>query len=128
MVWGWVPETLTAGARPCPPLPRCDSFPTPCLEAGFGRYCTYSAGFTHSDVSRNPWSQGFGHVGYCTYPPNTCKTRAALALQEDGDLPTQLTLPWYLLPVLPPGPDSLAAVGWVQARPGAERSLCRSLH
>ena len=49
--------------------------PTPCLGAGFGRYCTYSAGFTHSGGSRNPWSQCFGWCGYCTYPPNTCRTR-----------------------------------------------------
>ena len=38
------------------------------------RYCTYSAGFTHSGVSRNPWSQCFGHVGYCTYPSHMCNT------------------------------------------------------
>ena len=37
------------------------------------RYCTYSAGFTHSGVSRNAWSQSFGHVGYCTYPSHTCR-------------------------------------------------------
>ena len=39
------------------------------------RYFTYSAGFTHSGVSRNPWSQSFGWRGYCTYPSHTCKTR-----------------------------------------------------
>ena len=34
---GLVPETLTAGARPCPPLPRCYSSPHPVWEPVSGR-------------------------------------------------------------------------------------------
>ena len=39
------------------------------------RYCTYSAGFTHSGVSRCAWSQCFGWCGYCTYPSHMCSKR-----------------------------------------------------
>ena len=39
-----------------------------------GWYCRYPAGFTRPGGSRCAWSGGFGGVGYCRYPPNTCKT------------------------------------------------------
>ena len=42
--------------------------------AGWVRYCRYSAGFTRLGGSRNAWSQCFGGVGCCRYPPDTCKS------------------------------------------------------
>ena len=67
-----VPRTLTADPRPCPPLSRRRRSPHPCLRAGFGRYCTYSAGFTQFRVSRYACSQW---CGYFAYPAHTCRTR-----------------------------------------------------
>ena len=52
---GLVPQTLTAQG------------PKTCGIAHIPQ------GFTHSGVSRNAWSQSFGHVGYCTYPSHTCR-------------------------------------------------------
>ena len=70
-----VPGTLTADTRPCPPPFYGRTAPSaPVSEGRIMRYCTYSAGFTHSGVSRTAWSQCFGHVGYCTYPSHMCIT------------------------------------------------------
>ena len=63
-----VPETQ-------PPTPS--PVPATVTDGRTLRYCTYSAGFTQLPVSRNPWSQCFGHIGYCTYPSHTCNTREA---------------------------------------------------
>ena len=64
-----VPGTLTADARPCPPL-----VPATVSDGRTLRYFTYSAGFTHSGISRNPWSQRFGWCGYFTYRAHMCNT------------------------------------------------------
>ena len=69
-VWGVKgTRNLTADTRPCPPL-----VPATVSDGRNMRYCTYSAGFTRPGVSRNPWSQCFGQVGYCTYRAHMCTT------------------------------------------------------
>ena len=72
-----------------------------------GWYCRYPAGFTRPGGSRCAWSGGFGGVGYCRYPPNTCNNPVAeswgvflsccqAALNRPGGGPVR-SLSWCLL-------------------------------